>query len=227
MLARVKRRRPVIGPAILVVGILLCLSAQYYPWWAINATVDQNGQALYCQSSWTTVFPSGTYFTRCAGPEPPAASPGGQQFNVPSVAAVAAVSADASLVAGVLAAVVILLSVVPRPGYFPRPGLAAILLVVGVLAAVASFAGAAYFMEELPHAWQSDNYTYQTGNPLQPSFSGSNEATPHLNQPSITESWTWGPTTGWYLAWGSGAVILIGSALSWRESARTSGPASP
>lgn len=216
-----------IGPAILVLGILVCISVQYSPWWTINAVVYQNGQPVYCENYWTTVFPSAAVFTRCTGPAMSSAPTSGQTLDTPNVVGVTAVGADASLLAGVLAAVVILLSVVPRPGLLPRRGLATVVLVIGILAATASFAGAAYYVEELPHAWQSDNYTYQTGDPGSPSFSGSNAAVPHSQDPNInpnvTESWSWGPAIGWYLTWGSGVVILVGSAAAWRALSRDDG----
>ncbi len=222
MLPRVKRRRPLMGPAILVVAIAVAVSAQYSSWWAINAIVDQNGRPVSCENYWTTVFPSSTWDTRCGGSSPPSAATAmaATAAGVPHVTAVASASANASLLAGVLAGLAVLLSVLARPGFFPRRGLAVIALALGVLAATASFAGAIYFMEALPSAWQSDHYTYQTGDPGRPSFSGHDNASFYGNDSGVTESWSWGPTTGWYLAWGSGALILAGSALTWRTLSR-------
>jgi hypothetical protein len=216
MFPRMKRHRPLVGPAILFVGILVCVSVQYSPWWATNAIVDENGQPAYCENYWTTVFPTGTYFTQCSGSSPPSSPVNHQALDTPHVTGVAEVSADATLLGGLLAGLAILLAVLPRPGRHPRRGLALAVLTLGLLATVAAFAGAAYFQEALPGAWHSDNYTYQTGDPIQPSFSGHNEIMPHPNDSSVTESWTWGPAIGWYLAWVAGALILAGSLLAWR-----------
>jgi len=214
MFQRVRGRRPLLGPIVFLVAIAVCVSALATSWWAVDAIVYYHGEEAYCENYWTTVFPSGTYASECGGSSPPG-SGGSSGLHVPHVAAVMAVSVQLTLLGAVLSALVVLFSVLPRPGFLPRRGLAVLALSVGLVAATACFVGAAYFEEELPHAWQSDNFTYQTGDPHPPSFSGQNTISVPPNNSGITETWTWGPTSGWYLSWAAGGLMGVGSILTW------------
>jgi len=208
---RARRRRPIIGPILLGLSLIVCLSVLSYPWWAADAIVYQNGKAVSCENYWTTVYPSGTYAIRCGGAAPPG-SPGGAQLHTPSVASVTSTSVDLVLLSGLLSGLAALLAFLPRPGFLRSRGRAAVVLTVGLLAVAASFGGAIYFMEELPHAWQSDDFTYQTGDSHTPSWAGGNE---EPVTPGINETWSWGPAVGWYIPWAAGALALVGSVFSW------------
>ncbi len=219
MKGRNQRLRRLIGPLLFAAAIVLCFSALYAPWWALNEIVYVNGQPGYCENYWTTVFSTGSYDSNCGGSAPPTSPQGATPLEMPDVETLTETSVGAAAFGALLSIFAIGFAVYTRPGQSPHRGVATLVLVIGLLAAGACFTGATYFVVELPNAFQTDNFTIQTGDPYPPTFFGHAEYSSNGSTPSevVTASLNWGPTTGWYLPWVGGALMAAASILSWRS----------
>lgn len=231
-----------IGGALAIVGGIVLLVAIALPWYAITASGSESLGALggsYSISTTENDLPGSSYTVT--------ASCSGSSTYCSAVSAISETKTYSSsnatntgnlygaieglLIGGGILA--ILGAILAFVGTGTRSKLMTPALILVVLGLVLGFAAAGYLAADSVSAYKADSHGLPSnGTGPFASFSGScSEGTSGCFGGfggGGNGTATWGPTTGWYLAWVGGVILLISVVLIWRgRSAMGSAAPSP
>jgi hypothetical protein len=197
-----------LGAIVVLIGLVLLLVAMFTPWYTWEMSASGSGTSASETINFYPGLPSenGTLKYTCTG----AASgdcPTQSSYNQASLNHTGAIAETGLflIIGGVVFGFLALIFGLLARGNARRTTPA---IALAVLALILAVAAPALFAVQLPGAVSSDTPGHSGSGPWS-TFLGSNSSTTAFG----SETLTWGPGMGWYLAFGAFALFLIGAII--------------